>query len=129
MIFNSKNKSLVVIIALCLLFSLLLSSCGNLSSVDTSGSSIDSDGDSGAVDTTPEIDPDDIVYEDEDLPRVYITTEDNFQVTSKDVYSECTFRLESNDRFSVYQSTYTDTNGGSAQLRARGNVPAATSAT
>ncbi|MBQ5808358.1 MAG: CotH kinase family protein [Clostridia bacterium] len=65
---------------------------------------------------------DDIVYENEKLPQVYITTADGFQVTSKKEYTECSVRIELNDRFAEYVSTYTDDNGGGALLRARGNA-------
>ena len=66
--------------------------------------------------------PEDIVYPEESLPKVHITTENGFQVVSKKEYSECTFRLELNDRYSQYTSTFTDEDGGGAQIRCRGNA-------
>ena len=69
-----------------------------------------------------ELSPEDIVYEDEDVPAVYITTENNFQVTSKTTYTKCTVRFELNERYSQYTSTYTDEDGGGAQIRCRGNM-------
>ena len=65
---------------------------------------------------------DGITYGDETVPSVYITTNNKFQVTSKDVYTQCTIRFENNERFSVYESTYTDSDGGGAQIRCRGNM-------
>ena len=70
----------------------------------------------------PPLTAEDIVYEDEDLPSIHITTADNFQVTSKKEYTDCEVRFELNDRFAEYQSTYTDENGGGALLRCRGNA-------
>ena len=64
---------------------------------------------------------DDIAYESDGLPAVYITTADGKQVTSKDVYSDCTFRIELNDIYAELESTYTDENGGGAQIHCRGN--------
>ncbi|MBQ5809469.1 MAG: CotH kinase family protein, partial [Clostridia bacterium] len=74
-------------------------------------------------DIDPEIvDPDEIDYPEGELPKIYITTADGKQVTSKDVYSVCNIRLEMNGVFEEYQSTYTDDNGGAASIRCRGNM-------
>ena len=97
---------------------LSVSSCGKAadgSSSDT-GDNIDT-----ATDTEP-LRAEDIVYPDESLPCVYITTQDNFQVTSKDEYTSCTFRMELNDRYASYENTFTDEDGGEAQIRCRGNA-------
>lgn len=72
--------------------------------------------------TSEPLSAEDIIYEKEELPAVYITTEDNFQVTSKKEYTACGVRFELSDRFAEYESTYTDENGGGAQLRCRGNA-------
>lgn len=69
-----------------------------------------------------ETDPESIVYPDEELPAVYITTENKYQVTSKTEYTACNIRIVNNDRYSEYSSTYTDDDGGEAQLRCRGNM-------
>jgi len=84
--------------------------------------------DANTTDVTTEVttpaypDPDEVVYDKENIPVVYITTEDNYQVTSKKVYHDCTFRLELNGRYEEYSSTFTDDDGGAAELRARGNA-------
>ena len=77
---------------------------------------------SGEIETSAPIDPDSIVYADEELPSVYITTEGGIQATSKDEYLECTFRLGLNDRYSAYSGNYTDDDGGDAKIRCRGNA-------
>lgn len=64
----------------------------------------------------------DIVYPTDDVPTVYITTENGYQVTKKDVYTSCNFRIELNGVFSEFESTYTDENGGGAALQCRGNT-------
>lgn len=64
----------------------------------------------------------DIVYESDTVPTVYITTANGKQVTSKDVYSDCTFRIELNGIYAEFESTYTDENGGGAQIQCRGNT-------
>ncbi|MBQ2862633.1 MAG: CotH kinase family protein, partial [Clostridia bacterium] len=69
-----------------------------------------------------EIQPEDIVYHEEEFPVVYISTADGFQVTSKTEYTECNVRIELNDRYSAYTSTYTDEDGGGALIRCRGNM-------
>ena len=71
---------------------------------------------------TDSVDPDEIVYPEGEIPKIYITTPDGKQVTSKNVYSTCNIRLEMNDVFEEYQSTYTDENGGGASIRCRGNM-------
>ena len=87
------------------------------------GASEDTLAETEAAENEPiEVDPLSIVYQDEELPIVYITTEDNFQVTSKNEYTECTFRLVNNDRYSSYTSQYTTDLGGAAQIRCRGNM-------
>ena len=80
-------------------------------------------GDGNYIEDEPtELDPASIVYPDEDLPSIYITTENKFQVTSKTQYTSCNIRIENNDRYAEYSSTYTDEDGGGAQLRCRGNM-------
>ncbi|MBQ1933430.1 MAG: hypothetical protein II370_00375, partial [Clostridia bacterium] len=64
----------------------------------------------------------DIVYESDTVPTVYITTANGKQVTSKDMYSDCTFRIELNGIYAEFESTYTDENGGGAQIQCRGNT-------
>ena len=61
-------------------------------------------------------------YPDETLPIVHISTKDNFQVTSKDEYSACNIRFELNDRYAAFTNTYTDEDGGEAEIRCRGNA-------
>ncbi len=102
----------------------MLISCAS-SSPDTDTHS-DTDASSDTVEEAPETEreilPEEIVYEQEQVPAVYITTENNFQVTSKTQYTECRVRIELNDRYSQYQSTYTDEDGGEALIRCRGNM-------
>ncbi len=64
----------------------------------------------------------DIVYPEDDVPTVYITTENGYQVTEKNVYSPCNFKIKLNGVFADFESTYTDENGGGAQLQCRGNT-------
>lgn len=64
----------------------------------------------------------DITYPNETLPKVYISTADGFQVTSKDEYSSCNIRFELNDRYVAFANTYTDEDGGEAEIRCRGNA-------
>lgn len=66
-------------------------------------------------------DADSITYSETEVPRIYITTSDGTQVTSKDEFSPCNVRFELNGIFAEYENTYTDENGGGAQLRCRGN--------
>ena len=108
---------------LMLLMCLSCVSCQNADIAQTSDVSLQSDPlDSKKEEETPTLSPEDIVYSEEELPRVYISTENNFQVTSKKEYSECIFRLENNGRFEEYSSSYTDADGASALIRARGNA-------
>lgn len=91
-------------------------SCGDSTHSDTT-----------VVDTEPaepetELRAEDISYPDETLPVVHISTADGFQVTSKDEYTACNIRFELNDRYSSYTSTFTDGDGGDAEIRCRGNA-------
>ncbi len=58
---------------------------------------------------------------DDKLPEVYITTDSPKQITSKTEYSDISIRFTLNDHYAKYSNTYTDKEGGSAQLRCRGN--------
>ena len=98
---------------------LLLTSC---SSENTNSTEAITEEQSEDQTTQEPIDPDDIVYPQESIPKVYITTENGFQVVSKNEYSNCTIRLELNDRYSEYTSTFTDDDGAGAQIRCRGNA-------
>ena len=71
-------------------------------------------------DTLPN--PDSVSYPDEELPRVYITTDGGVQATSKDEYIDCIFRIEQGDRYASSRSNYTDSDGGKAEIRCRGNA-------
>lgn len=89
----------------------------------TNAANTSEQGSGGVTPTDPtELDPASIVYPDEELPSLYITTENKFQVTSKTEYTECTVRLVNNERYSEYESVYTTETGGKAQIRCRGNM-------
>ena len=102
----------VILFALALL---LCTGCG-----ETSDTAAETETD--APETESELRAEDIVYPDESLPVVHISTADNFQTTSKDEYVSCNIRLELNDRYGVYTNTYTDSDGGDAKIRCRGNA-------
>ncbi len=113
--------------AICLLLvaACLLPSCKSITDnagIDSTDTSTVTDDSQAQVYPEESVDPDSISYEDEEIPSVYITTENNFQVTSKTVYTQCNVRIENNDRYSVYTSNYTDSDGGSALIRCRGNM-------
>ena len=100
-------------------------SCNNAAVSDTTSDSSTSQTGSSDISGGEEEKPlsaEDIVYEEEELPRVYISTENNFQVTSKKEYSSCTFRIENSERFEEYSSDYSDEDGAGALIRARGNA-------
>jgi len=73
-------------------------------------------------DTEEILTADKIVYPKEELPKIYITTENGFQVISKEKYTSCGVRFELSDRFAEFENTYTDDNGGLAEIRCRGNA-------
>ncbi len=109
--------SLILIVAFILP---VLSSCSSPASDTGADTTTDPDTtEQGAEDV---ISPEDIVYEQEEIPSVYISTANNFQVTSKTEYTKCTVRFALNERYSQYSSTYTDADGGGAQIRCRGNM-------
>lgn len=118
-----RSKLLLSVISGLICISTLLSSCGTVA-VDTYTPPADTDSLFGGTEApiTSEISADDIVYPEGELPKVYITTEDGKQVTSKNVYSTCNIRFEMNGIYEEYQSTYTDENGGGASIRCRGNM-------
>ena len=113
------KRKIFSLICFILILSFVLPSCASTVSdaIDTLSSDT-----ADTENTEQELSPDDIVYEDEDMPAVYITTSNNYQVTSKTQYTECTVKIVLNDRYMQYQSTYTDEDGGDAQIRCRGNM-------
>ncbi len=119
-----KSKRLLLSITsglICL--STILSSCGSAVNIYTPPAETESPfGVSAAVTDAPELSADEIIYPEGELPKVYITTSDGKQVTSKNVYSTCNIRFEMNGVFEEYQNTYTDENGGGASIRCRGNM-------
>ncbi len=115
------KKRSVSVVAVLLATVSLLSSCGNPIKEPYEAITTSSLFDEPAAEDT-KITAEDIVYKNEKLPQIYITTADNFQVTSKKEYTDCEVRFELNERFAEYQSTYTDENGGAALLRCRGNA-------
>lgn len=116
------KKRLLSAVALLLAAAALLPSCENVIEQPYEAITTESLFDEDPVEEDRPITAEDISYENEKLPQVYITTADNFQVTSKKEYVECGVRFELNDRFSEFVSTYTDDNGGAAQIRCRGNA-------
>ncbi len=114
----------VICVAATLLSTVLMAGCAkNDPAASDTETSLGAGTEAPETETTPfDVDPDSIEYPDEELPAVYITTENKFQVTSKTEYTECTFRVVNNDRYSGYTSTYTTELGGAAQIRCRGNM-------
>ncbi len=55
------------------------------------------------------------------LPEVYIDAEYGKEIKSKTDYSNISIRFALNDIFAEYTNTYTDADGGAAELRCRGN--------
>ncbi len=55
------------------------------------------------------------------LPEVYIDAEYGKEIKSRTDYSNISIRFALNDTFSEYTNTYTDYDGGAAELRCRGN--------
>ena len=72
-------------------------------------------------DTEPTVGINDIEYTEKTVPVIHITTANGKQVTSKKDYSSCNVRFELNGIFAEYENTYTDENGGNAEIRCRGN--------
>ncbi|MBQ7010746.1 MAG: CotH kinase family protein [Clostridia bacterium] len=72
-------------------------------------------------DAEPSVGIDDIEYTEKTVPVIHITTSNGKQVTSKTDYSSCNVRFELNGIFAEYENTYTDENGGNAEIRCRGN--------
>ncbi|MBQ7010745.1 MAG: CotH kinase family protein [Clostridia bacterium] len=72
-------------------------------------------------DEAPEAGLDSIVYGETKVPVIHIDTDDGQQIVNKTTYSRCNIRFELNDIFSEYENTYTDENGGRADIRCRGN--------
>ena len=82
---------------------MIFSSCSDSAVTDSAVTDSETD--------APEADvlrAEDITYPSETLPKVYISTSDGFQVTSKDEYSSCNIRFELNDRYAAFTNTYTD---------------------
>ena len=72
-----------------------------------------------AIPTTPKAE--DIVYEKDSVPIVYLTTPNGIEVNSKSMDFDCNFKIELNGIFSEYENTYTDEDGGGATIHCRGN--------
>ncbi|MBQ2732991.1 MAG: CotH kinase family protein [Clostridia bacterium] len=117
-----SKKLLLAITSVIICLSTLLSACGKAVDVYTPPAETDSPFGEDPVTDAPELSADEIVYPEGELPKVYITTDDGKQVTSKNVYSTCNIRFEMNEVFEEYQNTYTDENGGAASIRCRGNM-------
>ena len=107
-------------LAAALAFSLL--SCGNAAVLNEDTSSDNSADTDGQTSLDEDISYEDIVYPDEEIPAVYISTKDNFQVTSKEEYSDCTFRIEYGERYSYIRDDFSDADGAAAEIRCRGNA-------
>ncbi len=60
------------------------------------------------------------IFKEEAIPTIHISTEKNFEVRSK-TYFDANIRLELNERYAQYTSTYTDEDGGGMQIKCRGN--------
>ena len=60
------------------------------------------------------------IFVEEAIPTIHITTPDSKEVTVK-TYKDATMRLELNERYADYTSTYTDEDGGDIEIRCRGN--------
>ncbi|MBR3714977.1 MAG: hypothetical protein IKM18_03635 [Clostridia bacterium] len=60
------------------------------------------------------------IFVEEAIPTIHITTPDSKEVTVK-TYKNATMRLELNERYADYTSTYTDEDGGDIEIRCRGN--------
>lgn len=55
------------------------------------------------------------------LPEIRIEAANGKEITSKDEYSNITLKLSLSNDFAEYTNTYTDEDGGKAELRCRGN--------
>lgn len=117
---NTRIKASVIALLLCA--ATLLPGCAEITEQVTTPAETEDLFPEDTAETTEELKPEDIVYPEGELPTVYITTDDGKQVTSKNVYSHCNIRMEMNGVYAEYQSTYTDENGGGAQIRCRGNM-------
>ena len=94
-----SKKLLLAITSVIICLSTLLSACGKAVDVYTPPAETDSPFGEDPVTDAPELSADEIVYPEGELPKVYITTDDGKQVTSKNVYSTCNIRFEMNDYF------------------------------
>lgn len=59
--------------------------------------------------------------EGEELPIIYLTTDDGAIVDSKTEYKSGRFRMKLTDRFAEYENECTDDDGDAMQIRCRGN--------
>lgn len=57
----------------------------------------------------------------ESLPEIHITTPKGKPITDKENYSKANVRFTLNGIYKEYENTYTDSDGGNAELRCRGN--------
>ncbi len=101
----TKNERIASIIALLLVFVFILSACSKVEDVTPS------------KDTEKEYNK---IFAEEDIPIIRIYTPNKKEVTVK-TYQDATMRLELNERYADYTSTYTDQSGGDIQIRCRGN--------
>ncbi len=109
---KSRNKLTTSLTALLLVLVFLFSSC--------SGAAVDTPKDDPKDDNPPIENLFSGVYVEEEIPTIHITTPKNKEVTTK-TYSSATMRLELNERYAQYTSTYTDEDGGDIEIRCRGN--------
>jgi len=116
------NNKLISAISLLLLLTMLLSACNVPKNPETTDTTDALTTEANIPETEDILTPEEIAYEKEVFPEVHITTKNNFQVTSKTEYTDCNIRFVLNDRYSEYTSTYTDEDGGAAQIRCRGNM-------
>ncbi len=105
----SRNKRPISLTALILVIVFLLSSCSKTKLPDNSVKEEEANND-----------PFSGIYIEEAIPTIHITTPENKEVTSK-TYRDATMRLELNERYADYTSTYTDEDGGDIEIRCRGN--------
>ncbi len=116
---NLYDKTKRITALLLAMLTVLLSSCGSTPPPETAYTH---ETEAETEEKKMPIDPDSVVYPDEELPSVYITTEGGVQATSKEEYIDCTFRLGLNDRYSAFTGDHTDADGAEGQLRCRGNA-------
>ena len=120
----SKNKLSTSLIALLLVLVFLFSSCsGAISELPSDENKNENENENEKNPEGNNSPIDDIfsgVYVEEAIPTIHITTPKGKEVTTK-TYSSASMRLELNERYANYTSTYTDEDGGDIEIRCRGN--------